>query len=413
MVAGEYVMFKSRQVIDSINGIAATNIFNRAHQIISAELDSYVIEFPGTVNSTATGQVGGAYIAASENYEFETAMIEIADIVPPGTNISYTAKVIDHSDTPAEYKMIPKENLNFDGVKVYPSDVNYTSTTFPSGLSVIATLYPSSATGRSVSPVIDLGRAAMTMVSNKIDSPDLTINDPTLDYFPISPVGTPIEIGAGKELDLIDANEDGVLDTQVVDSLTNGTLYTNMNNNINAGDVIRITYSGVTDAVRNMVISEKYILGSVLYFTMIGFNGEVAMETTTGQTAEVIWLSHFKSEYASMGGSTTSKYVTKKINFSRPSELLRIMFSAIIPADADVEIYYKTGLGISGDFIASNYTKATPSSYLKSSTEFTEVSATIEGLAPFDSVMVKLVMKSINKAMVPRIQDFRVIACAG
>jgi hypothetical protein len=185
-----------------------------------------------------------------------------------------------------------------------------------------------------------------------------------------------------------------------------------MNNELNAGDVLRITYSGITDAVRNMVITEKYIADDKLHFALIGFNGEVALQTQLGQTAEVIWLSHFKSEYASIGSSTTSKYVTKKINFSRPSELLRIMFAAIIPAEADVEIYYKTGLGISGDFIAASYTKVTPNSYTKSSTEFSEISATVEGLAPFDSVMVKLVMKSINKAMVPRIQDFRVIACA-
>ena len=411
MVTGEYVMFKSRQVIDSINGIAADNIFNRAHIIISAEIDSYVIEFPGTVNSNATGQVGGAYIAASENYEFETAMLEIAEVTPAGTSISYTAKVIDHSDAPSEYQMIPKENLQFEGVKVYPSEVNYTSTSFPSGLSVIATLQPAPNL-RSLSPVIDLGRVAMTMVSNKIDSPTLDINDPTLDYFRISPVGSPFEIGPGKQLNLIDSNDDGVLDTLVVDPLTAATLYVNMNNELNAGDVLRITYSGITDAVRNMVITEKYIADDKLHFALIGFNGEVALQTQLGQTAEVIWLSHFKSEYASIGSSTTSKYVTKKINFSRPSELLRIMFAAIIPAEADVEIYYKTGLGISGDFIAASYTKVTPNSYTKSSTEFSEISATVEGLAPFDSVMVKLVMKSINKAMVPRIQDFRVIACA-
>lgn len=411
MLAGEYVVLKSRQVIDSINGIAASNIFDRAHQILSAELDSYVIEFPGAVNSTATGQVGGGYLTASENFEFQTAMLEISEIVPPGTSIEYTAKVINHGDSISEHKIIPKENFDFNETKVYPSEYNYTSTTFPSGLSVIATLRPSS-TLTTVSPVIDLGRVALTMVSNKVDNPGLDVNDSSLDYFPITAPGVGTEIGDTKPLDLIDSNADGVLDTLVVNSLTATTLYNNLNNNLNAGDVIKFTYSGITDAVRNMVITQKYQLGSDLYFTLMGYNGETVMETTTGQTVDLVWLSHFKSEYAAVGGSTTSKYVTKKINFSRPSEMLKIMFAAIIPTEAEVEVYYKTGLGVSGDFIAASYTKAVPSSYNKSSTEFSEISATVENLPPFDSVMVKLVMKSINKAAVPRIQDFRVIACA-
>jgi hypothetical protein len=104
--------------------------------------------------------------------------------------------------------------------------------------------------------------------------------------------------------------------------------------------------------------------------------------------------------------------VTKKINFSRPSEMLKIMFSAMIPTEAEVEIYYKTGVGVSGDFIESAYKRAIPNSYTKSTAEFAEVVADVEDLSPFDSVMVKLVMKSINKSQVPRIKDFRVIACA-
>ena len=410
MVTGEYVKFKTRQVIDSINGIPAAEIFDTPHEILSSELDSYVIEFPTTA-STDTGQVGGGYIAATENFEFQTAMIEIAEVVPPGTSISYTAKVINHSDSAKEYSMIPKENTTFEEVKVYPSEINYSNTQFPSGLSIIATLNPSP-NSKSVSPVIDLGRLAMTMVSNKIDNPDLSINDDELDYFVIADAA---EIGETGEFTLIASAEGGELDTLVVNSLSQPALFNNMNNNLNAGDVLRFTYDGLSAelANKNMIIVEKtQDEDGNLYFLLEGFSGETIMETTSPNTVDIRWLSHYKSEYAAQGGSTHSKYVTKKINFNRPSEMLRIMFSAVIPSGVDVEIYYKTGLGVSGDFIASRYYKAMPSSYTKSENEFTEVLADVEGLAPFDSVMIKLVMKSINKAKVPRIQDFRVIACA-
>lgn len=418
MVAGEYVILKTRQIIDSINGIPASEIFDTPLQLLSAELDSYVVQFVTT--SIAEGQVGGGYICASENFEFSTAMIEIAEVVPAGTSIDYQAKVINHNDEISTYKMIPKENITFEDVKVYPSEANYTSSTFPSGLSIIATLNPSS-TLKSISPVIDLSRLAMTMVSNKVDYPTIAVNDVDLDLFPITNVdpvtgddiGT--EIGTDKPINLIDTTGDGINDTIVVNSLTTpaSILYNNLNNNLRVGDVLQFTYTGITDAVRNMTIIEKVLdTNGKLYMKLEGVIGETIMDTTSGQTVVIKWLSHFKSEYAAIGGSTHSKYVTKKINFSRPSEMLKIMLSAIIPTEAEVEIYYKTGLSISGDFISSGYKRAVPSSYTKSTTDFAEVVADVEGLDPFDSVMIKLVMKSINKSQVPRIKDFRVIACA-
>ena len=414
MIAGEYVVLKARQIIDAINGIDKQYIFDTPLQILSTELDSYVVEFGGTANSTATGRAGGTFICASENFEFSTAMLEVSEVIPEGTSISYTAKVINHADQASEYKMIPKENTTFEEVKVYPSEYNYTSSTFPSGLSVIATLNPSN-TLRSVSPVIDLGRVAMTMVSNKIDKPDLDINDTVLDYFVI---GEGIQIGSGQALDMIDENGDTVDDTLRVNSGIDQTLFDNMNNQLSPGDVIKVTYSGITDANRFMTIVDKRIAQNAdgitfdMFFLLEGVYGEVLTDTTVGQTVDIWWLSHFKSEYASLNSSTTSKYVTKKINFSRPSEMLKIMFDAVIPNDADVEIYYKTGLSVSSDFIDSRYFKAIPRSYVKNATEFSAIVADVENLAPFDSVMVKLVMKSINKSQVPRIKNFRVIACA-
>ena len=420
MKVGQKVVFKCGQVVNSINGIAATTIFrDQGHTILSAELDAYIVDF-GT-NSTATGRTGGGFIQAAENYEFQTAMIDIAEVIPAGTSISYQVVTLDHALNSSTDALINKENFNFNTERVIPSEINNTNTSVNRGVKVLATLNPSTAS-RSVSPVIDVGRIAMTTVSNKVDSPDLSIIDPTFDRFPI--VTAPgVDIGAGDTENLSSApfTWDAATSTIMVDALTQGVFYNNLNNNLNAGDVLEFNYTEIADSTRNMVIVDKSFetildefgeaTAQLIKFKLEGFNGETLSVTTTNKVT-VTWLSHFKSEYAALGGSTHSKYVTKKINFSRPSEMLRIMFSAVIPNDAEVEIYYKTASGVSGDFIASRYYKATPSSYTKSENEFTEVVANVENLEPFDSVMVKLVMKSINKARVPRIQDFRVIAVA-
>ena len=413
MINGEIVKFTSRQIIESgsINGIPAAQIFGVNYAIANAELDAYVVTFP-TV-STATGAVGGSYITATENYEFQTAMIDIAEIVPPSTSIDYQTKVINHSDAATSYSMFSKENKTFDEVKVYPSSVNYSSSEFSSGLSVFATLYASS-TIDSISPVIDLSRLAMTMVSNKIDSPGLAINDTELDYYLIANATT-IGATSGYPLHLTDTNSDSVLDTLIVKSSEQPTLFSTMNNNLKIGDVLKFQYTGTITSTQYMVIINKIQdSDAILYFKLEAFNGtDVLVNSGAGTTVTINWLSHFKSEYAAVGGSTHSKYVTKKINFSRPSEMLKIMFSAMIPIEADVDIYYKVGLSVADDFISSAYYKAIPTSgYAKSSVDFVDITADVEGLPAFDSVMIKLVMKSTNKSKVPRIKDFRVIACA-
>ena len=106
-------------------------------------------------------------------------------------------------------------------------------------------------------------------------------------------------------------------------------------------------------------------------------------------------------------------YISKKINFSRPSDMAQIMFAAQLPVGADVDVYIKTGSSASGDFDARSFTKVNPTSgYVKNDSQFTDITYKIEGLDTFDSIMVKLVMRSTDKAKVPRIKDLRIISCA-
>lgn len=421
MAAGEKVRFKSRQVINSINGIPSTQIFDIDLNISSVELDSYVVEFATASNST--GKSGGGYIAVIENYEFETAMIDMSEIVPPGTSISYTANVLNHANEVSSYPMMNKQNVDFEEVKVYPY---FSKTQLPSGVKVVATLNPASG-NQGISPVIDLSRLAMTMVSNKVDSPTVaSVIDDELDHFTITNAGETATIGDENDSDpliYIDSNNDGIRETLVVNSVNAPILFNNINNNIHVGDVLLFTYTGITDPERYMAVmakeqvtvyDESDIPVSInLLLTLEPIDGSKNIVISSdGGSVTIAWLSHFKTEYAPVGGSTHSKYVTKKINFSRQSEMLKIMFSAMIPTEADVEIYYKVGSQADSTFQMSRYYKAIPSSYDKSSTDFVDVIANVEGLQPFDTVVVKLVMKSINKAKVPRIKDFRVIAAA-
>jgi len=95
---------------------------------------------------------------------------------------------------------------------------------------------------------------------------------------------------------------------------------------------------------------------------------------------------------------------------------MKIRYSANIPNQSDVLVYYKTILGSSGNIDKTKYTLATPIStptkVENGNERFYDVDYSLNNLNPFDTVQVKLVMKSTNTSAVPRIKDLRIIACA-
>jgi hypothetical protein len=91
--------------------------------------------------------------------------------------------------------------------------------------------------------------------------------------------------------------------------------------------------------------------------------------------------------------------------------------AASIPADAAVEVYYKVGaVGANTVFEDLPYTRLNadaPVVYVQNgSNQFIDMSFSSGNIAAFESVQVKLVLKSTNSSAVPRIKDLRVIACA-
>jgi len=143
----------------------------------------------------------------------------------------------------------------------------------------------------------------------------------------------------------------------------------------------------------------------------VTFTSENAISGTAISTVNL-----FTDEIAPVGSSAVSKYVSKAIKLALPSTFMKIRFAANIPNQSDVAVYYKTSLGSSGNLDKTKYTLATPVSTptkVENGNEtFYDIDYSLSNLSPFDSVQVKLVMKSVNTSAVPRIKDLRIIACA-
>jgi hypothetical protein len=397
----DQVKLSTRQYINSLGGFSAASIFGdkgtgKLHNIIDVEEDTYVIDIGETESADSTGRMGGAYVYATEHYEYSTAMLDVTNVTIAGTDVKYkliTREKDDTSET-STIDITDKENYHFITPKILRpgEEIN----------DIVLEAYMTT-NNPNLSPIIDTGRISLTMVNNKVDYPTVhAINDEELDTIRLL-TGATVNTSTAEStnIELVNSN------TAIKVSTTNTTAY-NALSQLRIGSAVRFENGGS----KIYYVAEKYTETSSLTL-VFATESLTEVPSISSGTTNIDWLSHYNSEISPDGGSVTSKYVTKKINLSRSSDLLRIMFSALIPNEADVEVYYKTGQSIDSEFIGSRYYRAAPTSaYNKSDIKFNNLTFDVEGLNPFNSFIVKIVMKSTNTAKVPKIKDFRVIACA-
>jgi Domain of unknown function (DUF4815) len=398
------VVYANAYMEGTITSISPTSIVMNITEVGSATgtFNSWIL------SSTGSGKTGGSYISATENYEFQTVMMTANTNVLPETAIDFTVKTLNREEAPVYNVVQLKENLDLFEEHVLPSEENYLRSNLPMLVNARLTT-----TNTSLSPVIDLHGVAMTLVNNKADDPNAGVNDPFLD---IVLIANSIEIQSGGDGELIEG--DGNTRTVTANSLNKLQLYTNLNR-LRVGNVCRFVYTGVTGASYQVVTDKYFDDDGNIY---IEFEPEIDPTTgilsgplneTTSNNVDIAWMSHYVSEIAPFGGTVTSKYVTKKVNFSRSSDMAQVMFSAIIPNEAEVDVYYKAALNSAGNFDVLRYRKVQPySGYNKNDSEFKDMVFRVENIPPFDTIVVKIVMRSKNKGKIPRIKDLRVISCA-
>jgi hypothetical protein len=161
------------------NGIAHSDINGTYNSISNITLDSYEITTTGT--ATATGDVGGADVTATQNRLYDTLNLNIQTMTVPGTGLTYnmrptTGASVHGSET--EFSLTAannsvsvsaNDNIYFTAPQLVASTANETNEMAGSkSLFVNAVL---STTSEKLSPVIDLQRCSAITVQNRINSP--------------------------------------------------------------------------------------------------------------------------------------------------------------------------------------------------------------------------------------------------
>jgi hypothetical protein len=162
------------------NGIIHTAINGTYTSISNVTLDSYDITTAGT--ATATGDIGGTTVTATQNRIFDLSCLNISTMTVPGTTINYdmrttSGKSIHGNETEFSLtsvsnaiNVITGNNITFTSPQMVASSVNETNE-MAGGKSLFVNLSLST-TNTKLSPVLDVKRMSMITIQNRLNNPD-------------------------------------------------------------------------------------------------------------------------------------------------------------------------------------------------------------------------------------------------
>jgi hypothetical protein len=385
-----------------VTGIIASEIYRQHTSISAIQADSFVITCSGT--SSVTGYFGGSGNRSSRYVQYDVFQPVVQALNFPETATTYgvwglSGKSLNSNQTPfvGVTNAIPVA-VNDNNVLSAPNLIANRETEvalFGSEHSLWFDVGMTSIND-ALSPIIDTQRISFITVSNRVNNPtEANMNVATLDnQFVVTN-------------NLIQFDTAGRLFS--VDGPT-GLLLAS----IPIGRYITIT--GASNAANNatyLVIGTSP--GNGIYLRNATTNSTTTVAQASGvSTIVVTQRVSMVNEIAAIGSSSISKYVTQRINLENSSTYLRIRMAVMLPTEAAVEVYYRlSASGSTTDLSKVPYTLVNPDTVIPYSfTAFTDVNFTLTNLVPFDGISLKIVMKSTNSSMVPRIKDLRVIACA-
>jgi hypothetical protein len=393
--AGSFVTISG--VTANVNGIAFAG-FNTTHTISDVDLDSYCINLGS--NATSSGYSGGSTVKSTRHLQFDAVqpLVQLQSFseTPITFGIKGTSGKSVDSTTQSAYDqdtdylgVLANETNYFDSPRMIASEQNEANSDLANGLNGDKSVYFNiimSSSNDALSPIIDTHRTSLITISNKVNQPSET----NLNV-------------AGLDANVILSNATGV-------TVSGSTITTSTQQ-----DAFKTATVGkyLTIAGASSGTSTKLITAVAADGTSITFDS--AVTAITGN-ATLTQRERFVAENAPLESSTYSKYVTKRVNLANHSNYLRVKFAANIPAEASVEVWYKTNIvGSNTPFENAPYLQMTIDATIPTASnaedQFYDASYSMDDLVAFDAIQIKIVMKSSNSSQVPRIKDLRVLAC--
>ena len=365
------------------NGITSAQINGTYTSISNITLDSYDVTTAGT--ATATGDVGGSTVTATQNRLFDVLQLQIGHVVHPATALTSTlrttsGKSIHGTETSfslqaatAAENVVLGDNIYFDNPRLVASDINQTNEM--SGSKSIVVNLTFSSTNAKLSPVIDLKRINAFAISNRLNNPTVSFTDTftgdgsTTD-FTLS--------GSPTSVHLLAIKKDGKKLQPVDDFTVSGSLLT-LNTAPASGSKVIVKLTNTID---------------------------------------------YEDDTATEGGSSSGSYITKPINLANPSTALDVRVAASVRSSSSIKCYYRLSGGEETRRIedipytpfntdGSSDVSIDPSNGdVVLDLDFKDYKFSVSSLPEFTSFQIKIVFNGTNSALPARLKDLRAIALA-
>ena len=165
----------------SYNGILGSAINGTYTSISNVTLDSYDITTGGT--ATASGDVGGSTITATQNRVYDVATLSLQTMEVPGTNLTANIRTtsgrsihggeteFNLQGTSAAVSIVANDNIYFTTPRMVASQLNETNQSSLNGKKTFLCNVNLSTSNTKLTPVVDLARASLFTIQNRLNTP--------------------------------------------------------------------------------------------------------------------------------------------------------------------------------------------------------------------------------------------------
>ena len=459
------------RVKESLNGIPITEVVGQTKVVSNVDQNSYVIEV--NTPAKATGYVGGNHYKGAHIVNYDVIEPNVTYQAFADTGIGFTingvtGRSVDGGELVNQDSGTIAVVANDNNELTAPLAIFNTENTNRTSLNLNVQF---STTNANISPIIDSERVSAVLINNSVNDPrETTVNVPELDNMDVLEGATfnfcgsveslHCSLGSGytnanvtipaPDLDGgVQATAKAIIENgqiTALEILEHGSGYTKAPTaQITGGDgsgatidAVNMSYNQILTKATNasLITTGKYVTiegsttstnnGTYLITDVLEgkdesvtvFESEHVFTPEAATTTSKIYLRNlFTSEIAPLGGSTASKYITKSVSFEGSCSFARIMFAANVPTPANIDVYIKAyNNGDVRDYDSLPWTKVEPEAPIKKvdigEDTFSDVVYGVTPESTFDMLAVKVVFRSTNSSAIPKIRDFRLVACA-
>lgn len=369
-----------------------------------------------TTATLVKGNYGGSGIKISRQLAADQIFVKTADLTFPETSLRYKVSAENAAGATTTFaSIVTNADYIFDTRKVVKSlenqFVNNATGAIRPSLRLQAEL---ASTNENVSPIIDMQKITTYVVKNLVnDVQEYDINVTAIDKRTLltNAITSSLTFANPTSTTCTILTDDDAADN-LLSTITPGKFLQIENTSINLNGAGNGKYHVKSVVVSSDTVDAGDAEGDKVLVTLSGqFNttGTLTTNTQAGNFAISV-LDKFLSDNAAVGCSNAANYVTRALSLSSPADSFKIVFDANLPEGTTLNVLYKTW----SNPVELNSVQYESTDFVKSTSDardiFSERTITIENIALFRNIIVKLVFKSNHPVYVPKIKNLRVIA---